>query len=316
MDVNNQIIEENYALYLGDCNQVMLKFGDKSIHLCGYSPPFAGIYNYSSSSEDLSNCKDIEEFLNHYEYTVKEISRLLKPGCFTVVHCQDVYIGKKRIDLPHEIISLHGKYDLEWVDRKAIWKEPLTVAIRTRSQELMHKTLSKNSSKVRGVILDYLVVFQKKGEREEPIPHDYGMMHYAGEREVPIELHRWRGHQIQKENRYSHWIWRRYADGIWDDIRLDHVLKYKTARDSDDEKHIHPLQLDVIDRFIHLYTNPGDVFLSPFAGVGSEVYGAISNGRKGIGIELKESYFNQSVKNLKGVKDTSQKLEAQTEMNF
>ena len=166
-------------------------------------------------------------------------------------------------------------------------------------KNLAHKTIVDDSSKCSNASADYLLVFRRKGENTIPINHPNGLLEYAGERKMPAELHKYRGWKDnQIENRFSHWIWRQYASAFWDDIRLNRVLPFRSARDSDDERHVHPLQLDVIDRIITLWSNPGEVVLTPFMGVGSEVYGAVCSGRKGVGIELKESYYSQAEKNM------------------
>jgi hypothetical protein len=168
------------------------------------------------------------------------------------------------------------------------------------SKGLAHRQIVDDSSKCDVAGADYLLMFRKKGENPVPIAHPHGLMNYAGSREVPPELLKFRGWKgKQTENRYSHWIWRQYASAFWDDVRLDRVLKYKTARDSEDEKHIHPLQLDVIERAVVLWSNPGETVLTPFMGVGSEVFGAVINGRRGVGIELKPAYYRQAKKNLR-----------------
>ena len=172
------------------------------------------------------------------------------------------------------------------------------------AKKLAHATIVDDSSRCGVASADYLLVFRRRGENPEPIEHPQGFLEYAGEREVPHELLKyrgWEGNQI--ENRYSHWIWRQYASAFWDDVRIDRVLPYLDSRDQEDEKHVHPLQLDVIDRALALWSNPGDIVLTPFMGVGSEVYSAVRAGRRGIGIELKETYFRQAVKNLESVDD-------------
>jgi hypothetical protein len=202
-------------------------------------------------------------------------------------------------DFPGDIIRLHRKHGFAYVARYHVWKEPLTVRNRTMRKDLAHRTLVEDSSRCSVASADYLLVFRAKGENPIPIEHPNGLTEYAGSRLVPPELHQYRGWDgKQTENRYSHWIWRQYASAFWDDVRLDRVLPFRQARDEEDEKHIHPLQLDVIDRALVLWSNPGENVLTPFMGVGSEVYGAVANGRRGIGIELKPSYYRQAVKNL------------------
>jgi len=308
MAVIEQKITEHFALYNGDCMEVMPSLKDGSVHLSIYSPPFAGLYHYSSSERDLSNCRDYEEFFEHYEFVVRELFRLTMPGRMTCVHCMDVPSsnnGKSDylIDFPGDIIRLHDRIGWKYIARYHVWKEPLTVRNRTMTKSLAHKSIVDDSSRCTVASADYLLVFRRKGENPMPIIHPHGLTRYSGERPIPEELLRykgWTGNQI--ENRYSHWIWRQYASAFWDDVRLDHVLPYKPARDAEDEKHVHPLQLDVIERALVLWSNPGETVLTPFMGVGSEVYSAIENGRRGIGIELKPSYYRQAVKNVEAAK--------------
>lgn len=303
MAIAQQEITDNYALYLGDCCEVMGDLPDKSIHLSIYSPPFGGLYHYSSSERDLSNCKDYDQFFEHYDFVVSEISRLTMPGRMTCVHCMDVPSGNSGIDtlidFPGDIIRLHQKHGFRYIARYAVWKEPLGVRNRTMAKNLAHKTIVEDSSRCSVASADYLLVFRRDGKNKTPIDHPHGLQEYAGERQIPGDLlkyRNWQGNQI--ENRYSHWIWRQYASAFWDDIRISNVLPYKESKDEEDEKHIHPLQLDVIDRCLILWSNPSEIVLTPFMGVGSEVYCAVKQGRKGIGAELKPSYFNQAVKNL------------------
>ncbi|MFA5240591.1 MAG: site-specific DNA-methyltransferase [Phycisphaerae bacterium] len=278
----------------------------ESIHLSVYSPPFCGMYQYSSSEKDLSNCDSYEDFFKHYEFVVSEIHRLTKSGRCTAVHCMDTpsgNCGKDHLtDFPGDIIRLHEKLGFHYIARHAIWKEPLTVRNRTMQHNLAHKTIVQDSIYCGVAGADYLLIFRKDGDNAIPVSHPTGLKYYAGEREMPAELlqyKNWAGKQT--ENRFSHWIWRQYASSIWDDVRLDNVLQYKESREEDDEKHVHPLQLDVINRIVVLRSNPGETVLTPFMGVGSEIYGALINGRRGIGIELKPSYYKQAVQNLANV---------------
>lgn len=304
MAVIAQEIADRYAIYNSDCMEVMPKLPDGSVHLSLYSPPFGGLYCYSSSDRDLSNCRDYDQFFTHYRYMVQEIHRLTMPGRLTGVHCMDVPSGNTGCDVlsdfPGDIIRLHKELGFDYVARYHIWKEPLAVRNRTMTKALAHKSIVEDSSRCTVASADYLLMFRKRGKNPVPVTHPVGLLEYAGERQMPAELLRyrgWTGNQI--ENRYSHWIWRQYASAFWDDIRIGRVLPYREARDSEDEKHVHPLQLDVIDRALTLWSNPGETVLTPFMGVGSEIYGAVMQGRRGIGIELKESYYRQAVKNLR-----------------
>lgn len=311
MAVETQTITDKYALYLGDCIEVMPTLPEGSVHLSVYSPPFAGLYHYSSSERDLSNSSSYDEFMTHYEFVAREIHRLTMPGRMTAVHCMEIPSsnnGKSDtlFDFPGEIIRLHERLGFGYVARYCVWKEPLAVRNRTLVKSLNHRTIVDDSSRCRNASADYLLVFRKAGENPVPITHPHGLMDYAGAREIPRELlhfRGWKGNQI--ENRYSHWIWRQYASAFWDDVRLDRVLPYQEARDPEDEKHVHPLQLDVIERCIVLWSNPGEIVLTPFMGVGSEVYGAVTLGRRGIGVELKPSYYRQAILNIEAAESPS-----------
>jgi len=319
--VKDQVVTENYAIYNSDCMLVMPTLKDESIDLSVYSPPFAGLYNYSSSENDFSNCESKEQFLLQYEFLIKEIARVTKAGRITAVHCTDVFDNTCRLwDFPHEIIRLHEKYGFEYRNRITIWKEPLKVRMRTMVQSLMHKFIVEDSTKCFTAMPDYVLIFTKKGENKIPVTHEKGLLKYFGETPIlPNILRAWNNannsdlNEAQlweylnvkfkdstnpKENKLSHYIWQRYASSVWDDIRIDNVLPFRDSKEEDDEKHVHPLQLDVIDRIVELYSNPNEIVLTPFMGVGSEVYSPVSLGRKAIGIELKDSYFKQAKINL------------------
>jgi DNA modification methylase len=303
MAVSEQRIADRYAVYIGDCCEVMQTFPSERVHLSLYSPPFGGLYSYSSSERDLSNCDDYVQFFEHYAFVVRELHRLTMPGRMTAVHCMDVPSGNTGddhlIDFSGDIIRLHEREGWRYIARYAIWKEPLAVRNRTLAKNLAHKTIVNDSSRCSNAAADYLLVFRRKGQNPVPIAHPHGLTKYAGERQMPAELQKYRGWTgKQTENRYSHWIWRQYASAFWDDIRLGRVLPFIESRDEEDEKHVHPLQLDVIERCCVLWSNPGETVLSPFAGVGSEVCGALMNERRGIGIELKLSYYRQMLKNI------------------
>jgi len=302
MAIIDQEITEDYAIYNGDSMEVLPNIDNDSIDFSIYSPPFSDLYNYSSSERDLSNCKSYDDFLKHYEFIIKEISRITKPGRLTAVHCMDVPLkgGCGFKDLPGDIIQLHIENGFYWTGRRVIWKEPLRMAIRTRAKGLMHRQIVNDSSLCDVAGADYLLTFRKQGENAEPIEHHSGLVNYAGEDQPPLELiQKYSNWKEPKTNKLSHFIWQRYASSAWYDIRINNVLSYKKARETDEEKHVCPLQLDVIERCIALWSNPGDVVLTPFMGVGSEVYGALINDRKGVGIELKPSYFRQAEENIK-----------------
>lgn len=317
MAVKEQVLEENYAIYNADCIEAMKSLPDNAVDMSIYSPPFCGLYNYSSSEHDLSNCRSYQEFFVHYGFVVAEVARLTKPGRISAVHVMDVpgkgngdtakmgcgaNVGTGLIDFPGDVIRAHEKHGMVFAGRRAIWKEPLGVRNRTMAKGLAHKQIVDDSTLCDVASADYLLMFRKVGKNAVPVSHPTGLHSYAGERQIPADLLRFKGHVgKQTENRFSHWIWRQYASSVWDDIRIDRVLPYKESRDPEDERHVHPLQLDVIERACVLWSNPGEVVLTPFMGVGSECYGALINGRKTIGIELKPSYFRQAVKNLKNV---------------
>lgn len=303
MAVAAQVITDRYAIYNSDCVEVLQTLPKESVHLSVYSPPFAGLYHYSSSERDMSNCRSYEEFMEHYTFCVRELTRVTKPGRITAVHCTDVPSGNTgrdhMRDFPGDIIRQHEALGWNYVARYAVWKDPFAVYLRTLQKSLRHRTCVEDSSRCSVAAADYLLVFRKKGENAEPIAHPIGLTSYAGSRTPPESVMKYRGWAgKQTENRYSQWVWRQYASAFWDDVRLDRVLPFREAKDDKDEKHVHPLQLDVIDRAVVLWSNPGDVVVTPFMGVGSECFGAVRNGRKALGIELKPSYYSQAVRNM------------------
>lgn len=321
MAVKDQVVTEKYAIYNADCMEMMSGLPSGSVHLSVYSPPFGGLYNYSSDERDMSNCADYGEFFEHYTYVVRELSRITMKGRCSAVHCMDVPNGNCQFtsytDFPGDIIRLHEREGFDFIARHAIWKEPLGVRRRTMQKNLAHATSVEDSIMCGVASADYLLVFRKRGENPVPVSNPVGFLHYAGDdSKMPSEVRSLRGFQgDQKQNRFSHWIWRRYASSIWDDIRLGRVLPYEESKDEEDEKHVHPLQLDVIDRVIQMRSKVGEVVLTPFMGVGSEVYSAVMAGRKGIGAELKSSYYRQAVKNVEsaamygGVEDSSEQVD-------
>lgn len=301
MAVIEQVIEDRFAAYNADNMEVLPSLKKESIGFSCYSPPFPELYQYSNDPRDMSNCVKYEEGIAQYKYTVKEIFRLTKPGRLTAVHCMDLKDGSMyQKDFPGDIIRAHQECGWHYFHRVTIRKDPWLIARRTRMRSLMHKTLVNDSSKVRTAGPDYLVVFRKGGD-SEPIPHKYGLKHYAGERVPPAHLvQRFKNFTgDQKKNLLSHWIWRRYADNVWDDIRTGRLLPYKEARENEEEKHVCPLQLDVIERLLTLYSNPDDIVLDPYMGIGSTVCAALQFGRRAVGIELKSTYYRQSIENIK-----------------
>jgi DNA modification methylase len=309
MAVTEQKITDDYAIYNGDSCEVLPTLRDESVHLSVYSPPFADLYNYSSADEDLSNCRSYEQFLEHYEFIVKEMARLTLPGRINAVHCMDLKTSNSDSvyrDFPGDIIRLHQKHGFHYQGRHCIWKEPLRIAIKTRSLGLAHRQLVKDSVLCHAAGADYILILRKKGNNPIPISHPVGLSTYAGIREIPEDLMKFKGSTDPRTNKLSHWIWQQYASSFWDDIHGGVVLPYKEAKDSEEEKHICPLQLQTIERCITLYSNPREVLLTPFLGVGSEVFCAVRGGRRGIGIELKPSYYRQAVRNIGHAKDADQ----------
>lgn len=314
--VTDQVVTDHYALYCGDCVECMQEMPSAVVHLSLYSPPFAMLYTYSSSPRDLSNCLGYDEFMEHYSFVVRELHRVTMPGRMSAVHCADVPTGNSDCDaltdFPGDVIRLHRELGWSYVARYHVWKEPLGVRNRTMAKGLMHQTVVEDASRCSVAGADYLLIFRRSGDNPVPVEHPTGMMEYAGARELPHELLRYRGWTgDQKQNRYSHWIWRQYASAFWDDVRLERVLPYQKARDEEDEKHVHPLQLDVIERAVVLWSNPGETVLTPFAGVGSELYGSVINSRRALGFELKPTYYRQAVRNLReAVKHMKERPEA------
>ena len=299
MAILNQTIKPKYAIYNGDCIQVMRDLPDESVHFSVFSPPFADLYCYSDSPMDLGNCKNYDEFFVHFGFVVEQLARIIKPGRNCAVHCMDIPAMKERDgfigikDFSGDIIRLFQKHGFVYHSRHTIWKDPLIEATRTKALGLMHKQLQKDSTRSRAGLPDYLLAFRNAGENTIPVTHPEGLESYAGSDEMP------RADGIKR----SHNIWRAYASPVWMDIRQTNTLNAKTAREADDEKHLCPLQLDVIERALTLWSNPGEVVFTPFMGVGSEVYGAVLNGRKGMGAELKTAYYNQAVRNLAEVEN-------------
>jgi DNA modification methylase len=303
-----QIINENYAIYNADCVQVCSSLKDDSIDFSIFSPPFADLYCYSDSPMDMGNCSNYGDFFDHFGFLVKELSRIIKPGRNVAVHCMDIPSMKERDgvigikDFSGDIIRLFQKFGFIYHSRHTIWKDPLIEATRTKAIGLMHKQLQKDSIMSRAGLPDYLLCFRNKGENQNPIVHPEGLTEYAGS-DNPSLNHA----GIQK----SHNIWRSYASPVWMDIRQTNTLNARIARDDDDEKHLCPLQLDVIERAVTLWSNENEVVLTPFMGVGSEVYQSVILNRRSIGVELKESYFNQAFKNI-DIALTNRKIKNQT----
>lgn len=310
MNVLNQFLGEDYALYHGDCNEVAKGLPDASIHFSIFSPPFSSLYIYSDSENDMGNCKDDAEFFQHFDFLISELFRVTVPGRLCAVHCKQLVNYKGRDgeaglrDFRGEIIRHFTSDGWAYHSEVCIWKDPVIEQERTKAHGLLHNRMLIDSSISRQGLPDYLVVFRRwpKSEEEEckiePVSHagtceeDFGM--------VPPDSQHVRPWPKK---------WQQYASPVWFDIKQTNVLNIRQARESQDEKHICPLQLDVIERAIDLWTNPGDTVLSPFTGIGSEGYEALRLGRKFVGIELKRAYFDVACKNLKDMtKQKSQKI--------
>ena len=286
MECIDSCITDRFALYNGDSCEILTEIPDASVHYEIFSPPFASLYTYSNSERDLGNCRSDDEFFEHFEFIARELYRVLMPGRLVSIHCmnfpamkeRDGYIGIK--DFRGDLIRLFQKCGFIYHSEVCIWKDPVTAMQRTKAIGLLHKQLKKDSTISRQGIPDYLVTMRKPGDNAEPVTHT--------NESFPVN------------------IWQRYASPVWDDINPSDTLQARSCRDEKDEKHICPLQLTVIRRGINLWTNPGDVVLTPFMGIGSEAVVALEQGRKAIGIELKPSWYKQAVRNCRGVTNAEQ----------
>lgn len=316
--VKQQEHTEQYSIYNSDCMYVLPDLEPESVDLSIYSPPFAGLYNYSSSPNDFSNCATKEDFLQQYGFLVDQMARVTKSGRINAVHVTEVVENSgSSWDFPNEVIRLHTDRGFNYKGRVTIWKEPLKVRMRTMVKSLMHKLIVEDATQCFPAQPDYLLLFKREGDAEVPVTHEHGLERYFGDTPIlPNILNAWNNannsnltaeqlwkhlnktNESDKVTKLNHYIWQRYASAVWDDVRIDNVLPFRDSREDDDEKHVHPLQLDVIDRCVQLWSNPGEVVLTPFMGVGSEVYSPVSMGRKAIGIELKDSYYKQAKINL------------------
>lgn len=275
---------ENFSIYNGDCVRIIKEIPDNSIHFNIFSPPFANLYIYSDDLADMGNCKDMDEFFEQFDYLIPELYRVTKPGRLCAVHCKQLVKYKGRdgraglTDFRGEIIRHFEKFNWQYHSEVTIWTDPVLEMQKTKAHGLLYKQVRKDASFSRQGLPDYLVVFRKWAENEEDEKLIEPVKHTKEDFPLPI--------------------WQNYASPVWMDIQRTNVLNVYQAREDKDEKHICPLQLDVIERAIDLWTNPGDIVFSPFMGIGSEIYTAVKMGRKGIGIELKESYFEWSYKNI------------------
>ena len=295
LKVNDKKITDNYALYCGDTTEIIRAIPDNSIGLEVYSPPFSSLYTYSNSERDLGNSRNDEEFFTHFEFIVKELYRILMGGRIMAVHCmqmpamkeRDGYIGLK--DFRGDLIRLFQKCRFIYHGEVTIWKDPVVEMQRTKALGLLHKQIKKDSAKTRMGLPDYIIFMRKNEENAEPVWHT--------NESFPVSL--WQD--------YASPVWKEYASPVWWDINQSNTLN-RMFSDEESEKHICPLQLDVIERIVKLYSNEGDKVFTPFMGVGSEVYQAVKMNRKGIGIELKWEYYNQAVSNLSSLDDEKKQV--------
>lgn len=297
----NQVVTEQYAIYNGDCVEVIAGLPDKSVDYSIFSPPFSSLYTYSNSPRDMGNARNDGEFFEQFQFLIKELARVMKPGRNVSFHCmqlptskeRDGYIGLK--DFRGDLIRSFQAEGFIYASEVTIWKDPVTAMQRTKALGLLHKTVRGNGSFSRQGIPDYLVTMRAPGD----IADADKVRHYRDDAEVELEAGKL---GVDPESILNQKLpvdeWQQLASPVWMDINPSDTLQYKSAREHDDERHICPLQLEVIRRGIKLWTNPGDVVLTPFLGIGSEVYTAVEMGRKGVGAELKESYFQQAAKNI------------------
>lgn len=317
MGVKDQKITKRFAVYNGDCCEVLPEVPGDTIGFSIFSPPFASLFSYSDEGQDMSNAKDYNEFFDHFAFLISELHRVTMPGRIVAVHCMDLPTFKSAgdeiglRDFSGDIIRKFVEAGFIFHSRHCIWKDPLIAATRTKAIGLAHKQIVKDSTRCRTGIPDYILAFRKLGENPIPVANEDGLTEYHGSREIPRNLDRYIGHVEQRTNKRSHWIWQQYASPVWFDIRQTKVLPFREGRDGEDEKHICPLQLDVIERCMALWSTKDDTVLTPFMGVGSEVYIALKNKRKAIGIELKPSYYKQALRNIRSLKTRKAKLSDQ-----
>jgi len=302
----DQVVNRDYALYQGDACELMQAVPDNSVHYGLHSPPFEGLYKFSNDPRDVSNSEG-DDFWRHYAFLIRELLRTTMPGRLHSVHCmqlpasklRDGFIGMR--DFRGEIIRAYQ--DAGWIfhSEVCIWKDPVVAQQRTKSIRLLHRQLEKDSAMSGQGLPDYVVTFRKPGENPEPVQGK--LTRFIGEDQHAPQPAETRTGKSEEDARkwYSIECWQRYASPVWFDINQSRTLQYRNAREDGDESHISPLQLDVIERCLELWSNPGDVVLSPFAGIGSEVYCAVQAGRRGVGMELKPTYFQQAVRNMERV---------------
>lgn len=306
MDVIDQKITDKYAIYNADTVEVARSLPDESVHFSVFSPPFASLYTYSNSDRDMGNVASHEEFWQHYRYLIKEQFRVMKPGRNIAIHCMNLPTSKQNDgfigirDFRGDIIREYQKEGFIFHSEVCIWKDPVVAMQRTKALGLLHKTIKKDSAMSRMGIADYIVVMRKPGENVEPIegPFEY----YAGDAPPHgfecIQREDGRMYYVPGNQNTSIDVWQQYASPIWSDINQTDTLNFREGRDSDDERHICPLQLDVIERCLQLWSLPGELVWTPFLGIGSEAYMAVKLGRRAIGVELKPSYYQLALRNM------------------
>jgi len=305
----DQKVTDEYAIYLGDSCDLLRAIPDNSIGFGIHSPPFEGLYKFSNSVRDISN-NDGDDFWRHYGFIISELLRVTKPGRLCAVHCMQLPTSKTRHghigirDFRGEIVRAYEDAGWYFHSEVCIWKDPVVAQQRTKSLRLLHKQIVKDSAMSGQGLPDYVVTFRKPGDNPDPVagPFEEFVGDPAAE-PASVDSRIMSGRSAEDAKKwYSIEVWQRYASPVWMDINQTRTLQYRGGRDEKDEQHISPLQLDVIERCIHLWSNPGDTVLTPFMGIGSEVYAAVEMGRRGVGIELKPSYYAQAVRNLEGLK--------------
>jgi len=290
MSCIDQVTTDRYTAIHGDCVEAIAGLPDQCIGYSIFSPPFASLYTYSNSPRDMGNCRTHEEFFEHFEFLIAQLRRVMMPGRDVSFHCMDMPAGKERDgyiglkDFPGDLIRAFQRHGFIFHSKVTIWKDPVTAMQRTKALGLLHKSVRENAAMCRQGIPDYLITMRTPGEQAVRVTHtDY-----------PVDL------------------WQKVASPVWMDINPSETLQYRSAREHDDERHIAPLQLEVIRRGITLWTNPGDIVMSPFMGIGSEGYVAMELGRKFVGVELKKSYYDQAVRNLEAaLKEATQDMFAE-----
>lgn len=315
-NVLDQVVTEKYAIYNADTVEVAKSLPSESVDFSVFSPPFASLYTYSNSDRDMGNVKSDDEFWTQYRYLIKEQERVMKSGRIVAIHCmnlptsktKDGFIGIR--DFRGDIIREYSDHGFEYVSEVTIWKNPVTAMTRTKALGLLHKTVKKDSTFSRMGLPDYVVFMKKKGENKVPVAGEF--KYYVGDQPprgfIKHERDDGTFFYTPSEHNTSIDVWQKYASPVWDDINETDTLNFREGRASDDERHICPLQLDVIERSMQLYSLEGETVWTPFLGIGSEVYMALKLGRKAIGAELKPSYFELAKRNIAQAEKTQYQL--------